>query len=462
MSSTRPWFFIFFIMTFCIFPSLSLADADSPAAEFVIDFSESMNDTIGSMKKADIARTIVDAVLDSPQLPARTGVTLLGHREKNKLDDIEYLLIDGKRVDVQMINKKIAGAVPQGGASLPLALKNVVAGLGERDTLNIFILTDGRKKQDEELLKTVREIKDRYDFRVIIHVIDLTPTGFMMQVAAVAYGNYYRIASNNEISAKTLSNNTGTDRQLSELIAATIRDLKKIMLEPSYQPRIISNDDMVLIPEGEFKMGGDFELDEPSERPAHTVFLDAFYIDRFEVTQRQFRTIMGNNPSYWIGSDMPVVNVSWFDAKEYCEKVGKRPPTEAEWEKAAKGKEGDRWPGTNKKENLADYAWLDDLNIGPGRSGSRIHPVGQKKPNGYGIFDMSGNAFEWVADWYSWVYYKTSPRENPKGPDKGQVKVLKGGSWDSHWFESRVSYRYNSPPDVRYVNNGFRCVKSVH
>jgi formylglycine-generating enzyme required for sulfatase activity len=174
------------------------------------------------------------------------------------------------------------------------------------------------------------------------------------------------------------------------------------------------------------------------------------------VTQKQYKEVMGENPSLWIRSDLPVESVSWSEAKEYCEKVGKRLPTEAEWEKAAEGGRDDIWSGTSSKEKLEDYAWFAN------NAGGRTHPVGQKKPNGYGIYDMSGNVSEWVADWYDKDYYRNSPKENPKGPDKNLLyKITRGGCWDYHVMEIRTSTRYSKYPDVHYGTIGFRCAKSV-
>jgi formylglycine-generating enzyme required for sulfatase activity len=229
-----------------------------------------------------------------------------------------------------------------------------------------------------------------------------------------------------------------------------------------HHPRVIGNDEMVLIPAGEFFMGSeDPSVDFSGERPGHPVYLDSFSIDKYEVTQQQYRSVTGANPSQWMGSDLPVHVVSWHDAKKYCETVGKRLPTEAEWEKAAKGGRNDKWSGTSDVGSLGEYAWIDDTAVAlEKRSGSRPHPVGTKKPNGYGIYDMAGNVWEWVSDWFGRGYYKTSPKENPAGPEKGPFRVLRGGSWDSHVIEVRTAARHSRPPDYKDYMIGFRCAKS--
>ena len=130
--------------------------------------------------------------------------------------------------------------------------------------------------------------------------------------------------------------------------------------------------------------------------------------------------------------------------------------------RSAKGGRNDRWSGTSDTGNLGEYAWIDDTALPPGeRSGSRVHPVGTKKPNGYGIYDMSGNLFEWVADRYGGDYYKKSPRENPTGPEEGDLRIVRGGSWDSHLIEVRTAVRFARSPNYKNYMTGFRCAKDA-
>ena len=205
----------------------------------------------------------------------------------------------------------------------------------------------------------------------------------------------------------------------------------------------------VWIPPGEFTMG----LEGASNKTPHTVLLDGFFIDKWEVVQKDYERLRGANPSKFIGENHPVDQVNWYEAKGYCAKLGKRLPTEAEWEKAARG--GTQtlyfWGG----EMNPEYAWFDD------NSGEHTHPVGTRKPNAYGVYDTPGNVWEWVADWYEKKYYERSPAKNPKGPAKGEERGLRGGSWYSSERHLTTATRYWSDPHVRNSNFGFRCAKDA-
>ncbi|MBD3181782.1 SUMF1/EgtB/PvdO family nonheme iron enzyme [Candidatus Poribacteria bacterium] len=224
----------------------------------------------------------------------------------------------------------------------------------------------------------------------------------------------------------------------------------------------IGNDDspMVLIPAGEFKMGSDFG--EPDEYPVHEVYLDDYYIDVYEVTNAQYKVFMEKAgyraPRYWNdpqcnAPDQPVVGVTWNDALMYCNWAGKRLPTEAEWEKAARG-------GLVQKV----YPWGDEHNTpvagGGGNTGvAGAASVGSFAPNPFGLHDMVRNAWEWCIDWYGEDYYANSPAENPEGPDTGDVRVLRGGSWFAGVANPlRTAYRYSYEPDKTSNLIGFRCV----
>jgi formylglycine-generating enzyme required for sulfatase activity len=254
--------------------------------------------------------------------------------------------------------------------------------------------------------------------------------------------------------------------------------------------------DMVHVPAGEFIMGSDDgEVDYSlrlcnkyngdchrdwfsGEQPPHAVYLDAFYIDKTEVTNAQYRecveavacdipreTTYYDNANY---AQHPVVHVDWYQATAYCQWAGKRLPTEAEWEKAARGTDGWMYPWEDtfdgSKLNFCDkncpYDWKDAA-VDDGQAG--VAPVGsyQTGASSYGVLDMAGNVWEWVADWYWNDYYIRSPYQNPPGPDFGTQRVLRGGSWDNVPHLVRGPNRSSRAPDYQSFSVGFRCAKSA-
>lgn len=220
--------------------------------------------------------------------------------------------------------------------------------------------------------------------------------------------------------------------------------------------------DMVFVNGGTFTMGATAEQDTDAaidEEPTHSVKLSDFYIGKYEVTQAQWRAVMGTNPSYFKGDNLPVEWVSWNDIQEFIKKLnaqtGKRfrLPIEAEWEYAARGgskSKGYKYCGSN---NIDDVAWYRS------NSSSKTHPVGQKTPNELGIYDMSGNVGEWCQDLYG--YYSSEAQTNPTGPSSGSDRVLRGGGWCNGARFCRVSDRKINFPDYRASNYGFRLVLSV-
>lgn len=218
---------------------------------------------------------------------------------------------------------------------------------------------------------------------------------------------------------------------------------------------------MVYVPGGTFQMGSnDGEDDE--EKPVHNVTLDGFYIGKYEVTQAQWREIMGDNPSYFINCDnCPVEKVSWNDVQEFIkklnQKIGKnyRLPTEAEWEYAARGGSES---GVERSRN-ADFKYSGSNNIDEvawhgSNSGNKTYPVGQKKPNSLGIYDMTGNVWEWCSDWYR--NYHSDNQTNPQGPSTGSYRVRRGGSWGNNPQSCRMANRNNDAPNYSSNVLGFR------
>ena len=208
---------------------------------------------------------------------------------------------------------------------------------------------------------------------------------------------------------------------------------------------------MVFVKGGCFSMGDQFGDGGLDEKPVHEVCVDDFYLGKFEVTQAEWERTMGSNPSqYKKGGDFPVENVSWTDARAFIGKLrrdtGKpwRLPTEAEWEFAARGSgKKVKYPGAGTEENLPDYAWFE------ANADFRTHPVGGRKPNELGLYDMAGNVWEWVQDRYDRDYYRQSPRTNPKGDPFGVNRILKGGSVYQAAGFLRASYRDYMAPETR-------------
>ena len=215
--------------------------------------------------------------------------------------------------------------------------------------------------------------------------------------------------------------------------------------------------EMVFVEGGTFQMGS--ELGDADEQPVHAVTLSSIYIGKYEVTQKQWLEVMGSNPSYFTNCDQcPVEYVSWNDVQDYIQRLnaqtGKqyRLPTEAEWEFAARGGlegKGYVYSGSN---DLQEVGYFYD------NSNGDIHGVGNKRPNELGIFDMSGNVWEWCNDWYE--AYGSNPVKNPQGPASGNARVLRGGGWysDAQYCRSASRDWYN--PDGRFNSLGFRLVLS--
>jgi eukaryotic-like serine/threonine-protein kinase len=230
---------------------------------------------------------------------------------------------------------------------------------------------------------------------------------------------------------------------------------------------------MVHVPAGDFLMGsrsGDPQADR-DEMPQHTVYLDAFSIDKYEVTNALYKSCVDagkcqapnptssytrsayyGNPSF---DNYPVVNVPWYEANAYCEWAGKRLPTEAQWEKAARGTDGRIYPWGNNWDATKLNAWISNPRAGD-TAAVGSYPSGASP---YGALDMAGNVWEWGADWYDPNYYSHSPTRNPPGPSSGQYKVLRGGSWASGMADVRAANRDWDGPSYLYGHLGFRCAK---
>lgn len=232
---------------------------------------------------------------------------------------------------------------------------------------------------------------------------------------------------------------------------------------------------LVFIPAGPFLMGSNDGF--PNERPAHTVTLRAYYIDQFEVTAGRYQKFLASatreEPPTWddeaahTWSDLPAVGMSWTDAAAYCAWVGRRLPTEAEWEKAARGTDGRRYPWGEMQPfvDIANYnrgLWVNEsvtlVPVNSGLGGMSVrHGLKEGGRSAYGLFHMAGNAAEWVADWYDREYYQKSPGMNPAGVATGTKRVIRGGSWADLPTALRVTARFSAEPDFEDRTIGFRC-----
>ncbi|MBN1969922.1 MAG: SUMF1/EgtB/PvdO family nonheme iron enzyme [Candidatus Delongbacteria bacterium] len=249
-------------------------------------------------------------------------------------------------------------------------------------------------------------------------------------------------------------------------------------ISPVTSEKLIIPDNMVLVESGEFEMGDTFGDGEDYEKPVHKVFVDSFLIGKYPVTQKEYKDIIGRNPSEYKGEDFPVETVSWYDAVEFYNKKsikegltpcysgsgknikcdfsskGYRMPTEAEWEYAARGGDMSRGYKYSGSSELDAVGWYEkNSNFGG-------HLVGQKKPNELGIYDMSGNVWEWCWDWFGENYYENSPANNPLGLATGFYRVIRGGSWPYSPANCRVSNRSLVNPDYSRNLIGFRLLRS--
>jgi formylglycine-generating enzyme required for sulfatase activity len=243
---------------------------------------------------------------------------------------------------------------------------------------------------------------------------------------------------------------------------------------------------MVQVPEGEFTMGFVIENDESwgdvDEEPVHKVFLDTFWIDAYEASAEEFSEFLNANledatrffepgPAVTIVfeegkyrpreglENYPANRISWYGASSYCNWKGKRLPTEAEWEKAARGTDERIFPWGNEFPTNERVTFRRKFSEYKFKAMEKVDalPLG-KSP--YGAHHMAGNVWEWVADWYSGDYYSTSPERNPQGPDEGDSKVLRGGNWYYKAYYMRTTYRFNDPPEIFKVWQGVRCAKT--
>jgi sulfatase modifying factor 1 len=271
----------------------------------------------------------------------------------------------------------------------------------------------------------------------------------------------------------------GCDRQLPGGTAKTTNAAAGQGSAPNQSaPQVAAQAEMVRIAGGRFMMGDKEEVDATP----HEVVVSSFHIDKHLVTQEQYEKLMKGNPSRWKGARNPVEQVRWSDAVRFCNArsqaeglepcydlktwkcnfnaSGYRLPTEAEWEYACRAGTTTPYFFGDTPAKLGDYAWFEK------NSGARPRPVGQKQPNVWGLYDMCGNVWQWCNDFYKVDYYAEAPRQDPRGPDQAENKVVRGGSWRASAENCRSGYRYNESPGYAdvcfgYDIYGFRCVKKA-
>lgn len=301
---------------------------------------------------------------------------------------------------------------------------------------------------------------------------------YLALVIAFALFIFYEIRHGRNPAEVTRQSQPTEFKSLAKEVEEVEEEFKKAEVQMSHIRIDPEYEIMVLVPEGEFVMGS--REGHWTEQPEHRVYLDRYWIDKYEATFVQYYAFVnatghrkprlagylgvsaGELPRL-MNPFSPVVGVSWDDAVAYCHWKGKRLPTEAEWEKAAKGTDKRRWPWGN--EERADMANLK----GDAEGARYTAPVGAFKQDRspYGVFDMAGNVMERVADWYQEDYYTHAPVKNPLGPERGgqtahygEQRVIRGASWNDSLERAQTTVRFKMDPKYRDVTIGFRCAKS--
>jgi formylglycine-generating enzyme len=291
-----------------------------------------------------------------------------------------------------------------------------------------------------------------------LQINQLSPGDLVLKLEADGYKNIEETI--------TIASNQLTDKRFEMKKEQTTQNIAQ---KPSFQNKEKAPENMIFIEEGLFLAGANpkflykickangFSCEKlktqfSDSSPVHEVFVDSFFIDRFEVSQSRFRILMGKNPAKFKGSRRPVERVTWMEAKDFCRKLGKRLPTEMEWEFAARAGSNDFFYWGNRPSD--SYSWNAK------NSNFKSQPIGLKRPNRLGLYDMSGNVWEWVSDWFDPNYYKNSPKRSPKGPSNGKLKTLRGGSFGTTQDLQRPTARRGAPIDAKYNDIGFRCAKS--
>lgn len=281
----------------------------------------------------------------------------------------------------------------------------------------------------------------------------------MLSICSIVYSQRTTMSEDGASSKASESANTSVSAESSQSVTSPMSNLTFTVKGVTFT--------MVYVQGGSFTMGATSEQGDDvhdDERPTHRVTLDSYYIGQTEVTQALWKVVMGSNPSYFTGnSQRPVEQVSWKDCQKFIRKLNNltgerfRLPTEAEWEYAARGgvkSNGYKYSGSNTLGNVAWYdenAWCDGDESKPNHG---THAVGTKSANELGIYDMSGNVWEWCNDWC--CDYSSSSQTNPQGPSSGSYRVHRGGTWSRDAGDCRVSCRYDNTPGGYFNDLGLR------
>jgi len=363
--------------------------------------------------------------------------------EENSLYDYEYIHVD---LNLDAIKKT---ATPISLERDRVTVSDSVLSEDYSGNIEEFVGDSDEEKaeidSEEELWWEVQNTKSK---SVYINFLDQYPKG---RYASEAKSKIRQIENRERAEADRQSEDVAIREAEEDLRHQEMRkNLAALAAE-----EIASN--MVRIPGGSFRMGCTIEQGEDcweNERPEHRVTVSTFYINKYQITQAQWRAIMGSDPIelHNKACDLcPVEGVNWMDVQEFISELNRftgsnyRLPTEAEWEYAARGGENYTYSGSN---NIMTIAWYRD------NSGGRTHPVGSKAPNKFGLYDMTGNVFEWCNDWFG--NYFSGSKTDPMGPTSGTTRVVRGGSYHSVTQDCRVSFRGYRAPWMRNVHLGFR------
>jgi formylglycine-generating enzyme required for sulfatase activity len=410
-----------------------------------------------------------------------------GYREFSELGELRTLLPD--------ITKRMIEATWIDATNMPaLAVLpfSVPAGVSAQDAevlaqlLAIEIANTGRYvvlPRTSTIEATLSHLDVRYT--ALSDINSVKAIGRAIDAHYALAGNVIRLGENlNLFLAQILNIDTAALLAGSDVEYRTITDGLHLMPELSFQLTGIRSElsdysvpaNMLWIGGGTFRMGNsDGEVDE---QPVHSTHVSGFFMGKAEVTQKEYETIIGNSPSTTKGENLPVTNVSWFDVVEYCNKLstksgltpaysgsndnitcnftanGYRLPTEAEWEYAARGGNRDMLSFAYAGGNTANV-----LGWHTGNSEQRAHEIAGKQPNSLGLYDMSGNVWEWCWDWYG--AYTSAEATDPKGATRGDNRIVRGGSWKSDTSKLRSTYRNTAPPVGSYDDVGFRVIRPI-